>query len=157
MTYPHTLHPSQLRTALTFLLGATILVLASPALAQDSDSVRTEVDEMPQLLPDMQTGLRAMQQSIRYPESAKEADAEGRVFVAFIVDEEGNVTDPEVTKGAHEALNAEAVRVTQELEFRPGRDGGEPVKVKMTMPFTFKLPTDSTGTPTDSTGSQPGQ
>ncbi|MGI9175181.1 MAG: hypothetical protein ACR2GR_07680 [Rhodothermales bacterium] len=45
--------------------------------------MRTEVDEMPELLPDMQTGLRAMQQSIHYPESAKEAGAEGRVLVVF--------------------------------------------------------------------------
>ncbi|MGI9175182.1 MAG: energy transducer TonB [Rhodothermales bacterium] len=67
--------------------------------------------------------------------------------MSLVVDEEDQVTNPEVTQSAHEALDAEAVRVTETLQFKPGRDGGEPVKVKLTMPFTFRLPADTTGTP----------
>ena len=126
------------------LLFVTVFLLTAPASAQEADSVRTVVDEMPKLLPDMETGLQAMQDSTRYPEAAKAAGAEGRVFVRFVVDEEGNVTESEVVKGAHEALDAEAVRVVQTLRFEPGEQRGEPVKVAMTMPFTFKLPDDST-------------
>ena len=136
--------PSATLVALFFSTGAALF--ASPTSAQEADSVRTVVDEMPKLLPDMETGLQAMQDSTRYPEAAKAAGAEGRVFVRFVVDEEGNVTESEVVKGAHEALDAEAVRVVQTLRFEPGEQRGEPVKVAvaMTMPFTFKLPDDST-------------
>ena len=107
---------------------------------------------MPTLLPDDSTAFAAMSQEMQYPESAKEAGAEGRVLVQFVVDEEGDVTDPEVTRGVHEALDAEAVRVVETLRFRPGRQDGEPAKVKLTMPFTFRLPADTTGTPADTTG-----
>ena len=128
---------------LVFGFGACTLLAPS---AYEGE-VLNEADEMPELLPDTPTGIRAMQQSLRYPESAKEAGAEGRVLIAFVVDEEGQVTKAEVTEGVHDALNAEALRATQDLKFKPGQDGGEPVKVKLTLPFTFKLPADTTGTP----------
>ena len=150
------------KLTLPILLAA--LLLASPALAQETDSVRTVVDEMPELLPDNATAFAAMSKEMKYPESAKEAGAEGRVLVQFVVDEKGEVTDPEITKGAHEALDAEALRVAETLLFKPGRQGGEPVAVKLTLPFTFKLPADTTDTapsflqaPADTTGTPPGQ
>ena len=153
--------PTQtLKLALPTALLLTTIVLTPPpaASAQDSDSVRTVVEEMPTLLPDNSTAFAAMTQEMTYPESAKEAGAEGRVLVQFVVDEEGDVADPEVTRGVHEALDAEALRVVETLRFRPGRQDGEPVKVEMTMPFTFRLPADTTGTPADTTsGSQGGR
>lgn len=142
---------------LALLLSTSGLLLTPSAFAQEADSVYMIVDEMPQLLPDDSTGFAAMMQEMTYPESAKEAGAEGRVFVQFVVDEEGNVTEPVVQMGIHEALNAEALRVVQTVKFKPGLEDGEPVKVKLALPFTFRLPADSTSTPADTTGAQPGQ
>ena len=130
-------------TLVALFFGACSLLLPSSA---DEDEIRTEVDQMPELLPDMRTGIQTMQDSIRYPVSAREAGAEGRVLVAFVVDEEGNVTDPTVAKSVHEALDAEALRVVETLQFKPGQQDGERVEVRMTMPFTFRLPADTTGT-----------
>ena len=107
--------------------------------APPPDGVFMIVEDMPELLPNTQEGLKQLVQQIQYPAIAKKAGVEGRVFVQFVVDEEGNVTTPFVQKGVHEALDAEALRVAETLKFKPGKQRGEPVKVKMSLPITFRL------------------
>ena len=93
------------------------------------------VEEMPELVG----GLSAIRQSIRYPVQAKEAGLEGRVIVQFVVNETGRVCEPNVVRGVHPWLDAEAIRVVSEATFRPGKQRGKPVKVKMSIPITFRL------------------
>lgn len=93
------------------------------------------VEEMPELIG----GLSAIQSKIRYPEVAKKAGVEGRVFVQFVVDEQGNVVDPEVTRGIGAGCDEEAIRAVQQAKFKPGQQRGKPVRVKMSLPITFKL------------------
>ena len=98
------------------------------------------VEDMPQLLPDVETGLRQLQEELVYPEQAKRAGIEGRVFVQFVVTEEGEVTNAEVMRGLSDELNEEALRAVQTLRFEPGTQRGEPVAVKMSLPVVFRLP-----------------
>lgn len=98
-----------------------------------SDEVFVEVEQRPEC-----GGVRALADKIQYPESAREAGIEGRVFVRFVVDESGDVIDPTVTKGVQEALNQEALRAVKKLECKPGKQRGQPVKVKMAVPVTFR-------------------
>jgi len=105
-----------------------------------SDEVHTSVEEQPSC-----GGVRALAEHIQYPESARKAGIEGRVFVQFVVDENGDVIDPKITKGVQEVLNREALRVVKQLECEPGKQRGKPVKVKMAVPVTFALP-DSNAT-----------
>lgn len=93
------------------------------------------VEEQPELIG----GLAALQQHITYPEVAQKAGIEGRVFVQFIVDENGDVTNPTVVRGRHPLLDAEALRVIRLAKFEPGRQRGEAVKVQMAMPIVFRL------------------
>lgn len=115
-----------------------LLVLAFPARAQDdvrkSDAYLI-VDDPPELVG----GIEALAAQVQYPEVAREAGEEGNVYVQFVVNEEGRVQDAEVVKGASPALDAEALRVVQLAEFRPGRHQGEPVKVLFTLPVRFEL------------------
>lgn len=93
------------------------------------------VEQMPELIG----GIRGLQQQITYPEGARRSGAEGRVIVTFEVSREGEVDDAEVLKGVSDPLDAEALRVVREAEFRPGRQRGEPVRVKLSLPVTFRL------------------
>lgn len=89
--------------------------------------------------PEMQGGMQALYDEIDYPEFAKKAGIEGRVFVQFVVDENGNVTSPKVTRGVHKLLNQEAIRAIKEMKFSPGQQRGKAVKVQMSLPVTFRL------------------
>ncbi|MDE5553889.1 MAG: energy transducer TonB [Muribaculaceae bacterium] len=90
-------------------------------------------------------GMEAMQkwiaEHIQYPAEAIETQTEGKVIVEFIVDENGNVTDPQILKGLTIELNNEAKRVVKEMpDWRPGKVKGETVKTYYTIPITFRLP-----------------
>ena len=92
------------------------------------------VEEQPQC-----GGVQALQEEVEYPDFARKAGIEGRVFVQFVVNEEGNVVQPKVTRGVHKLLNEEALRAVQELDCEPGMQRGNPVKVRMSLPVTFRL------------------
>ena len=89
--------------------------------------------------PELSGGMKALQKSIQYPEMAKEAGIEGRVIVQFIVDKDGAVTNPTVAQGVHEQLNEAALEAVKQQAFSPGRQDGEPLKVQMSLPVTFRL------------------
>ena len=94
------------------------------------------VEEMPRIVG----GLESIQNGLRYPGMAHQAGIEGHVFVQFVVDEEGYVEDAVVMRGLGGGLDAEALRVVRQARFTPGRHRGEAVKVRMTLPITFRLP-----------------
>lgn len=102
---------------------------------EPSDEIFVVVEEQPELVG----GMAALQQEIDYPTFAAKAGIEGRVFVEFVVDEEGHAQNPTVTRGVHKLLNKEALRVVKEMTFRPGKQRGTPVKVRMTLPVNFEL------------------
>lgn len=102
---------------------------------EGQDEIFVAVEQEPELVG----GLAALQREIEYPEFAIKAGLEGTVFVEFVVDEEGNVQDPEVARGVHKLLDEEALRVVKKMTFEPGRQRNTPVKVRMTMPVTFTL------------------
>jgi len=93
------------------------------------------VEDMPELIG----GLGKLQKAIRYPEIAKKAGVEGRVIVQFVVNEKGTVVDPVVVRGIGAGCDEEAIRAVMLAKFKPGKQRGKPVKVKMSLPITFKL------------------
>lgn len=77
---------------------------------------------------------------IRYPEEARRIGISGRVFVEFVVDKDGSITDAKVVKGIGGGCDEEAVRVVMSApKWKPGMQRGRPVKVRMTVPVYFKL------------------
>jgi len=89
-------------------------------------------------------GFTALQEflmkNIQYPEQAKKEGITGKVFVQFIIDETGKVTDPTVLKSANPLLDAEAIRVVSAMpDWTPGKQKGEAVKVAFTVPIMFAL------------------
>ncbi|WP_457651630.1 energy transducer TonB [Rhodocaloribacter sp.] len=93
------------------------------------------VEEMPVLIG----GLRGLQAKIHYPEMAKKAGVQGRVIVQFVVNEQGDVENATVIRGIGGGADEEALRVISAAKFKPGKQRGRPVKVRMSLPILFKL------------------
>ena len=80
-----------------------------------------------------------MHSKVTYPERAYESGTQGRVYIQFVVTEEGQVLGAEVMRGIGQGCDEEALRVVQEARFVPGKVEGLPVKVRHTLFITFKL------------------
>ncbi len=110
-----------------------------PPPEEEEEEPEPEVFVVVEQMPEIIGGLGSIQQQIRYPEIARKAGVEGRVIVQFVVDEQGNVLEPAVVRGIGAGCDEEALRVVRTAKFQPGRQRGKSVKVKMSLPITFKL------------------
>ena len=98
------------------------------------------VDEMPQFPGGMPAMMQYLSSNIRYPEDAKEAGAQGRVIVSFIVEKDGSISNAKVTKPTYSSLDEEALRLVSAMpNFIPGKQNGEAVRVKYSFPVSFRL------------------
>ena len=93
------------------------------------------VEEMPEPIG----GIAAIQQLITYPEIAKRAGVEGKVYVLAFVDESGNVTNAKIIKGIGAGCDEAAIDAVRQTKFKPGKQRGTPVKVQVSIPIVFKL------------------
>lgn len=100
----------------------------------------TVVESMPEF-PGGQTSLfQYLQKNIEYPEIAKESGIQGRVFVTFVVEKDGSVTDVRVLRGIGGGCDEEAVRVVKSMpKWNPGKQRGKPVRVQFNLPVKFTL------------------
>jgi len=110
-----------------------------PPPPEEEEEEEPEIFVIVEQMPELIGGLAGLQKNIKYPEIAKKAGVSGRVFVQFIVDEQGNVVDPVVTRGIGAGCDEEAIRAVRMAKFKPGRQRGQSVRVKMSLPITFKL------------------
>ena len=93
------------------------------------------VEEMPGPIG----GIAAIQSKIVYPEIAKRAGVEGRVFVKAFVDENGTVQKVELIKGIGAGCDEAAMDAVKKTRFKPGKQRGKAVKVQVSIPVLFKL------------------
>jgi protein TonB len=100
-----------------------------------------KITDFPEIDPEFSGNLESfLSKSTKYPPKAVEEGVEGQVFVCFIIDENGKVTKPEVLKGIGFGCDEEALRVIKSLpDWKPGKMNGHPVKVRMRVPFKFRL------------------
>jgi periplasmic protein TonB len=118
---------------------ANLMATPPPMVEEPVEDDAPEIFEIVEDEPVLIGGLASIQQNIRYPEMARRIGLEGRVFVQFIVDDQGNVVDPVVIRGLGGGLDEEALRAVSEAKFTPGRQRGQPVHVRMSIPITFRL------------------
>lgn len=106
----------------------------------NSNRVYDVVEQMPSF-PGGISGLRTyLNQNIRYPAEAQENCVQGRVVVSFVVGKDGHISDVTVLRSVDPSLDKEAVRVIKNMpRWTPGKQGGEPVKVRYNVPVSFRL------------------
>ena len=93
------------------------------------------VEHMPKLIG----GLKGLEQKIKYPELARKAGIEGKVYVQFVVNKHGNVENAKVVRGIGGGCDKEALKVVRQAHFKPGMQRGRPVNVRYSLPIVFKL------------------
>ncbi len=93
------------------------------------------VEEMPEPIG----GIKAIQEKIVYPEIAKRAGVEGKVYILAFVDESGNVTKAQILKGIGAGCDEAALDAVLKTKFKPGKQRGKPVRVQVSIPVVFKL------------------
>lgn len=98
------------------------------------------VEVMPEYPGGMQKCLQYLAKEIKYPTKAQDAGQQGRVIVQMVVSKEGKVVDPKVIRSVSPELDAEAIRVVKSMpDWKPGKQKGQAVNVKYTLPIMFKL------------------
>lgn len=97
-------------------------------------------DKMPVPAGGLEEFMAYLAKNIRYPRSGIVREIQGTVFVQFVVDEQGRLTDMKVLKGLGDDFDAESVRVLSSAPaWLPGSQGGRPVKVRMVLPIVYRL------------------
>lgn len=111
-----------------------------PVEDEERPGVYIVVDQMPEF-PSGDKGLyQFIADNIKYPAEAKEEGIKGRVYVNFIVESDGSVSDIRVLRGIGGGCDEEAVRVVKSMpRFKPGMQDGETVRVSYTIPVFFRL------------------
>jgi periplasmic protein TonB len=100
----------------------------------------TTVEQMPEYPGGEAALFSFIQRNIQYPAMERDNDIQGKVFVGFVVMEDGSISDVNVKKGVSPGLDKEAVRVVRLLpKFKPGRQQGKNVKVFYSIPIAYKL------------------
>jgi protein TonB len=99
------------------------------------DKYLIAADEMPEIVG----GFFSIQKNIKYPELAKRAGIEGKVYVLAYIDETGNVTNARIIKGIGAGCDEAALEAVKAVKFTPGKQQGKPVKVQVSIPIVFKL------------------
>ena len=115
-------------------------VEAQKAGVQGKVIVQFVVEEMPEFPGGMGECLKFLGKNIKYPVEAQKAGVQGKVIVQFVVEKDGNIANPKVVRSIDPDLDGEAIRVISIMpKWKPGMQKGQPVRVKYTVPVTFRL------------------
>jgi protein TonB len=107
---------------------------------EESKPVFTIVEEMPSFPGGDTERNKFLAENIQYPQQATENGIQGTVYVSFVVDSKGNVTDVKILRGIGGGCDEEALRVVRMMpKWHPGKQNGKNVRVLFNMPIYFKL------------------
>ena len=115
-------------------------VIADEKPKEEETKVFDVVEQMPQFPGGNAALFEYLSKHIKYPVIAEENGIEGRVIVTFVVERDGSITDVKVVKSVDPSLDKEAQRVVKSMpRWIPGKQNGSAVRVKYTVPVTFRL------------------
>lgn len=98
------------------------------------------VEEQPSFPGGEEARMKYLQNNIEYPQMARESGIEGTVYVTFVVETDGTVTNVRVLRGIGGGCDQEALRVVRNMpKWKPGKQRGRSVRVQFNMPIKFKL------------------
>ena len=107
---------------------------------EEIDEIFTIVEDQPEPPGGIGAFYKYVSTTLRYPAQARRMGIEGKVFVQFVVDKDGSLTNVQAIKGIGAGCDEEAVRVISKAKkWKPGKQRGRAVKVRMILPITFKL------------------
>lgn len=138
---PGTLDSRPVRTQYSMAISFKL-----PALYTTPDSLKvfTAVEQEPTPRGGIAAFYQYLMQSIQYPENAKRNNIQGKVFLTFVIEKDGSLSDIKVLRGVSADIDAEAIRVLKNCpKWNPGIQSGRPVRVQYQVPIGFSLKTEN--------------
>ena len=120
----------------------------SEVQTKDSSTTASETSETPlevaEIMPEFPGGTEALlsfiKDNLEYPQKAIDEQTEGRVIIRFVINSNGEISEPTILKGINKNLDQAAIDVINKLpRWKPGQQDGQPVSVRFTLPIVFKL------------------
>jgi len=125
-----------------FLFMAFCLIISKSTFAQQAQkdtTVYTVVETMPQYPGGEDALMKYLAINISYPQAAKDKGIQGTVYVSFIVEKNGNISNVKILRGIGSGCDEEVIRVVKDMpEWKPGTQNGKPVRVQYNLPVKFK-------------------
>lgn len=124
--------------------AAQVQTYTPPAVVEEEEESANHIFTVVEKAPTFPGGegalLKFINGTVKYPVVAAENGIQGRVYCEFVVDKDGKIKDAIVKRGVDPSLDKEALRVINAMPaWNPGEQRGKPVKVRFTVPITFKL------------------
>ena len=116
----------------------------TPPEIEEEEIVEAEIFKVVEEMPEFPGGpakmMEYIQKNMKYPMMARESDIQGRVFVNFVVEPDGSISNVTVMRGIGGGCDEEALRVVQSMpKWKPGKQRGSAVRCSFTVPIIFKL------------------
>ena len=126
-----------------------VVAYATTPRAEEQGEIFMVVEEQPMFPGGMEELMKYLQKEIKYPQEAIDKGIGGKVIVQFVVNTDGSICNDSVVRSVDPILDAEAIRVVRSMpNWTPGKQRGEPVRVRFTMPVAFGMGGNTTsGTP----------
>jgi protein TonB len=122
--------------AAMFIIGTLVAKAQATDTTKTKEPVFTSVEQVPVFPGGLQKLAIFIHENFKYP---KGETIEGRVYVIFIVEKDGSLSDIKIAKSLSEATDAEALRlIKMSSPWKPGMRGGQPVRVQYVLPINFK-------------------
>ncbi len=106
---------------------------------EEVDTIFVVAEKNPEPINGYKSFYEQLAKNLKYPHQARRMGTEGKVFVAFILNRNGEPSDLKIIRGIGSGCDEEAMRVLALTKWQPGKQRGKPVKVKMAMPISFML------------------
>ena len=115
-----------------------------PVEVEEEEVVEQEIFQIVEEMPAYPGGeaklMEYIAKNIKYPQIARETGIQGRVFVGFVVEPDGSVSNVKVLRGIGGGCDEEAMRVVKSMpKWKPGKQRGKAVRVSYMLPVNFKL------------------
>ena len=122
----------------------TETILEQPVYDTEAATLQDSIYRVTEVMPEYPGGpnemMKYLQENIKYPQSAKDNKIEGRVYVTFVVEKDGSITNATVLRGIDKECDAEALRVVSSMpKWTPGQHKGEVVRTQFTIPIYYKF------------------
>jgi protein TonB len=124
------------------LIAVAFFIISVNANAQTGaqEEIFVVADEMPNFPGGQKALMDLIYKNITYPQDAAENGIEGKVILRFVINSEGKIVQPSISKGLYPSIDREVLKVIAKIpKFEPGKIGGKPVSVWYALPITFKM------------------
>ncbi len=131
------------------VIGAIVYFGINTEVKSQTDNAKTEkqkgsvfvvVEEMPKYPGGVDAQVKFLTNNVKFPELARKEGVTGKVYVTFVIEKDGSVSNVRVIRGIGSGCDEEAIRVVKAMpKWIPGKQKGKTVRVQFNLPIVFNL------------------